>query len=82
MCRRTTSPGSTATSTSVPNAEEITAEAVANQAVRGVPLKAGLHEITLTVVQGAEAPGKLKLEWKTGHGPHDKAPIPASAYKH
>lgn len=75
-------PGSTASSTSVPNAEEITAEAVATQAVRGVPLKAGLHEITLTVVQGASAPGKLKPEWRKGHGVHDKTTIPAAAYKY
>lgn len=75
-------PGETATSTAVPNAEEITAEAVSTQAVRGVPLKAGLHEITLTVVQGTAAPGKLKLEWKKGHGPHNKTAVPAEAYKH
>ena len=49
--------------------------------MRGVPLKAGLHEITLTVVQG-NAPGKLKLEWKKGHGPHEKTPVPAEAYRH
>lgn len=75
-------PGCTVSSTSVPNAEEITSDAVAFQAIRGVPLKAGLHEITLTVVQGTSAPGKVKLEWKKGHGPHAKTAIPTAAYKH
>lgn len=75
-------PGSTASSTSVPNAEEITAEAVAAQSVRGVPLKAGLHEIRLTVVQGSSAPGKIKIQWKKGHGSHGPTLIPAEAYRH
>lgn len=75
-------PGSTACSTPVPNAEEITPEAAAAQAVRGVPLKAGLHEIRLTVVQGESAQGKITIEWKKGHGALEKTAIPAHAYKH
>lgn len=75
-------PGTTAQTTPAPNAEEMNAEAHAKQAARGIPLKAGLHEITITVVQGASAPGSIKLEWCKGVGNTDKKPIPAAAFKH
>lgn len=75
-------PGTTASTDTAPNAQEMPADEHARQARRGVPLKAGLHEITITVVQGASAPGKLKLEWCKGAGNTDKQPIPSAAFKH
>lgn len=51
---------------------------------RGVPLKAGLHEVEIVVVQGASAPGKIRLEWNRGPANGKQTPrcdIPASAYR-
>ena len=74
-------PGSTATESSAAQADECDA---ARSGHKGIPLSAGLHEITLTVVQGT-APGKLKLEWSCGQ-PDGSAlkrqVIPASAFVH
>lgn len=74
-------PGRTATVSSAANTVERVEEKTGN---KGVPLKAGLHEVTITVVQGASAPGKLKLEWC--YGPKEKLSprvvIPAARYKH
>lgn len=33
---------------------------------KGVPLRPGLHEICLVVVQGPSSPGRFKLEWSQG----------------
>ncbi len=50
---------------------------------KGIPLEKGLHEVTITVVQGASAPGKMKLEW---HIPGKEVPkretIPAASFRH
>lgn len=77
-------PGTTAVSTTVPNVEEMPAAAIAQQTERGLPLKAGKHKITLTIVQGPKAPGKLSLGWKKGHKPAEvpTKDIPASAFSH
>lgn len=50
---------------------------------RGVPLKAGLHEVEIVVVQGASAPGKLRLEWNRGAEGQQtpRRAIPASAFR-
>ncbi|MBR5522510.1 MAG: sulfatase-like hydrolase/transferase [Akkermansia sp.] len=75
-------PGATATESAAANTVELD---VAKTGKKGIPLKAGLHEITITVVQGTSAPGRIKLEWN--RGPHDgkqtpREPIPASAFVH
>lgn len=56
-------PGSTATESSAANTVELDA---AKTGKKGIPLKAGLHPITITVVQGESADGTLKLEWNRG----------------
>lgn len=48
---------------------------------KGIPLEKGLHEVTITVVQGATAPGKMKLEWCTPDG-NDREVIPAARFHH
>lgn len=75
-------PGTTATESSAANTEERIDE---KSGRRGIPLKAGLHEIRLTVVQGADAPGKLRLEWNRGPVGGQQTPrvnIPADAYSY
>lgn len=75
-------PGTTATESAAANTVELD---VARTGKKGIPLKAGLHPITITVVQGENAPGTLQMEWN--RGPHDgkqtpRVPIPAEAFKH
>ncbi len=75
-------PGTTATESAAANTVESDA---ARTGKKGIPLKAGLHPITITVVQGESAPGTLQLEWN--RGPHNgtqtpRVPIPADAFKH
>ena len=64
-------PGSTATESSAANTVELDA---AKTGKKGIPLKAGKHPITITVVQGESADGSLKLEWN--RGPHDGKQTP------
>lgn len=75
-------PGTTATESAAPNTVELDS---ARTGKKGIPLKAGLHPITITVVQGESGPGTLQLEWN--RGPHNgrqtpRVPIPAEAFKH
>lgn len=75
-------PGATATESAASNTVELDA---AKTGKKGIPLKAGLHEITITVVQGPSAPGKLRMEWN--RGPQGgtitpRVPIPAEAFVH
>lgn len=52
---------------------------------KGIPLKAGKHAITITVVQGPAAPGAFKLEWNRGPAGGLQIPVttvPAAAYSH
>ncbi len=72
-------PGTTATESAAANTQERIEEKTGK---KGVPLAAGLHEITLVVVQGESAPGKVKLEWNRGPAGKQtpKEPIPASAF--
>ena len=51
-------PGTIATESSSSNAEE----AVPASGTPGIPLKAGLHEFTMVIVQGPSAPGKVLLQ--------------------
>ncbi len=69
-------PGTKATESAAANADEAVA---GRTGVKGVPLKAGLHEVTIVVVQGPSAPGKMKLEWFRGQ----QAPVavPADAFR-
>ncbi len=74
-------PGTTATESSAANTVELDVERTGK---KGIPLKAGLHPIAITVVQGASAPGTLQLQWN--RGPHNGKqtpvePIPAEAFK-
>ena len=69
-------PGTKATESAAANAEATIPE---KNGKKGIPLKAGLHEVRFVVVQGASAPGKMKLEWYKGQEP--AKPIPASAFK-
>ena len=57
-------PGTTATESSSSNAVEVAEGA----STPGIPLKAGLHEFTMVIVQGASAPGKVQLQY----GPEKK----------
>ncbi len=68
-------PGSTATESAAANAEECLHELTGH---KGIPLAAGWHDITLVIVQGESAPGRVKLEWS--HGNEARCPIPAEAY--
>lgn len=75
-------PGETATESAAANTVEAD---TSKTGMKGIPLRAGLHEITITVVQGASAPGKLRMEWNRGLlGGHvtPRVPIPASAFVH
>lgn len=75
-------PGSTATESAAANTVELDA---ARTGKKGIPLQAGLHPITISVVQGTSAPGTLRLEWN--RGPHNgkqtpRVDIPAEAFCH
>ena len=75
-------PGSTVNESAAINTDEAIA---AKTGKKGIPLKAGKHAITITVVQGPTAPGTFKLEWN--RGPVDGhqtplQPVPADAYSH
>ena len=74
-------PGSTATESAAANTVERVEEKTGK---KGIPLKAGLHAITITIVQGADAPGKLKLEWDRGVAPKltPRVAIPAANFCH
>ncbi len=50
---------------------------------KGIPLEKGLHEVTITVVQGAAAPGRMKLEWEMPAGQNPaREEIPAANFCH
>lgn len=73
-------PGSTATESAAANTVEVDA---ARTGKKGIPLLAGKHPITITVVQGEKADGSLKLEWNRGpHNGHQtpRVEIPAEAF--
>ncbi len=72
-------PGSTADESAAANSEE---RIDSRTGKKGVPLAAGLHEITLVIVQG-DAPGRLKLEWNKGtEGEQsEQVAIPAGAFR-
>lgn len=72
-------PGTTATESAAINADE---GVESETGKKGIPLEAGLHEITLVLVQGAGAPGHVKLEWNRGLGNRQtpKTVIPDNAY--
>ncbi len=75
-------PGSTATESAAANTVE---EDATRTGKKGIPLKAGKHPITITVVQGQSADGTLKLEWN--RGPHNgkqtpRVTIPADSFLH
>ena len=73
-------PGNTATESSAANTVELDA---AKTGKKGIPLKAGLHPITITVVQGEQADGTLKLEWNRGPiggKQTERVSIPAEAF--
>ncbi len=72
-------PGTTATESAAANTEE---RIDAKTGKKGIPLAAGVHEITLVVVQGEAAPGKVRLEWNSGPAGKQtkKVVIPAKAF--
>ena len=75
-------PGTTATESAAANTVEKDADRTGK---KGIPLQAGLHSITITVVQGESAPGTLQLEWNRGPQNGKQTPrvsIPAKAFKH
>ncbi len=75
-------PGSTVNESAAINTDEAIAS---KTGWKGIPLKAGKHAITITVVQGAAAPGKLKLEWNRGPQGGTQTPVttvPAESYSH
>ena len=69
-------PGTVATETAAANADEID---TARSGKKGIPLSAGLHEVTIVIVQGPSAPGHLQLQWYRGQ--NAPAPIPAEAFR-
>ncbi len=75
-------PGMTATESAAANTVEVD---VSKTGKKGIPLKAGLHEITITVVQGSADSGKLRLEWNHGSNADNmtpREPIPTNAFVH
>lgn len=70
-------PGTLATSSAAANVTEANA---AKNGQRPIPLAAGPHPVTITVVQGPKASGRLHLYWKRADQA-EKSPIPASAWK-
>lgn len=69
-------PGTKATESAAANAEAAIPEKTGK---KGIPLKAGLHEVRFVVVQGPTASGKMKMEWYKGK--EQPKPIPANAFK-
>lgn len=69
-------PGTAADCSAAANAAEALADRTGK---KGIPLRAGLHEVTLTVVQGASSPGKLRFEWRKEGGSY--ADVPAECLK-
>lgn len=75
-------PGSTATESAAANAQE---GQPGKSGLKGIPLAAGLHEITIVLVQGPSAAGTVKLEWNRGPLNQPLPPrelIPDSAWEH
>ncbi|MBR3925335.1 MAG: sulfatase-like hydrolase/transferase [Akkermansia sp.] len=77
----TYTPGATATESAAANTVELDAT---RTGFKGIPLTAGLHPVTITVVQGESAPGTLRMEWN--RGPQNgrqtpREPIPAEAFR-
>ena len=75
-------PGSTVNESAAINTDEAIAEQTGK---KGIPLKAGKHAITITVVQGPTAPGTLRLQWNRGPQHGKQTPvndIPAEAFSH
>lgn len=70
-------PGTAADCSAAANAEEALPDKTGK---KGIPLRAGLHEVTLTVVQGQGTAGKLHLEWQKEGAPYE--PIPAKRLFH
>lgn len=69
-------PGTWASSSACPNAEEAAPESGQG----GLRLSAGLHAVCLTVVQGSSSSGHVQLTWQCGDAPVE--PIPPNAYLH
>ncbi len=65
-------PGETVSSSMAVNATE------GRGGRKPVYLEAGLHPITITVVQGDSAPGRLRFSWQKGNG--GIKPVPAEAF--
>ncbi len=73
-------PGSTADVSSAANTVE---RDTMRTGQKGIPLKKGLHEVTITVVQGASAPGTMKIEWfAPGKRNAKRNVIPAANFRH
>lgn len=70
-------PGSAADCSAAANTEEALTDKTGK---KGIPLRAGLHEITLTVVQGGDRAGRVLLEWLQEGGSYER--IPAHRIKH
>lgn len=70
-------PGTEASSSSAINATEADADKNGKQPI---PLAAGLHPVTITVVQGPGSAGRMRLFWQKA-GEKEKTPVPASAWK-
>ena len=70
-------PGTEASSSSAINADEADPGQNGKQPI---PLAAGLHPVTITVVQGPGSAGHMRLFWQRA-GEKDKTPVPASAWK-
>ena len=75
-------PGTTVNESAAINTDEAIADKTGK---KGIPLKAGKHAITITVVQGASAPGTLRLQWNRGPVDGIQTPVadvPAEAFSH
>ncbi len=71
-------PGTTATESAAANVVESDAEKTGKA---GIPLGAGMHAINITVVQGKDGPGSLRLERQLGpNGTREL--VPAKAFIH
>lgn len=69
-------PGTTATESAAANVVESVAEKTGKA---GIPLKAGLHAINITVVQGKAGPGVIRFERQCGNGGKREL-VPAGAF--
>ena len=69
-------PGSTATESAAANVVESVEEKTGKA---GIPLKAGLHAINITVVQGKSGSGKIRFERQRGNDGKREL-VPASAF--